>query len=170
MRGCFEFLKAFNARLKKALGGLCALLMALLCAIVLWGVVTRYIFSHQAAYTEEAARMLLIITTFFGAAYAFALKAHIGLDALKTALSKPAQKLCALFACAAAAAFVTLVMIWGGGLLIDSSRAADNALSSMPVKMWQVYLCVPLSGIASLCFVLEEVLQTLLAKDERGSE
>ena len=80
---------------KRFLGGVCALAMALLTLSVLWGVATRYLFGTQAAFTEELARMLLIVITFLGGAYAFGRGAHIGLDFLSERFESSAHKLCA---------------------------------------------------------------------------
>ncbi len=162
----YQTLVTANSALRKLLACVCALVFTLLCAVVLWGIVTRYIYGEQAKFTDEAARMLLIMITFFGAAYAFAQKAHIGLDVLHLQFSKPAQKLCSVFAHMLTIVFLAGIMVYGGCLLISTSMKSANMLSSMDVAMWQVYLCVPASGIMALSFTLESLLGVFLKKEE----
>ncbi len=158
-------LQAINAVLKKVLGGVCAAIMALLCIIVLWGIITRYIMGEQAQYTDEASRMLLIIITFMGAAYAFGTGSHIGFDTLFITLSDKAKKTSLIISNTLVVIFLTSILIYGGICLVNTSALSNNTLSSMPIKMCWVYLCVPLSGTFALFFTLGNILN-ILTSDE----
>jgi TRAP-type mannitol/chloroaromatic compound transport system permease small subunit len=54
--------------------------VAVLTMTVLWGVFTRFCLGKQAEYTDELARVLLVLVSMVGAALAFGEKAHLGVD------------------------------------------------------------------------------------------
>lgn len=58
-------------------GWICIPLFWILAAVVFWQFFTRYALDNSAVWTEEVARQLLILLTFFGAAYALRMRAHI---------------------------------------------------------------------------------------------
>jgi len=167
-----EFKKIFvkiSDRLLKVLGGICAAVMAALTLSVLWGVGTRYLFGAQASFTEELARMLLIVSTFFGGAYAFGTGAHIGLDFLASRMEKSARGLCLAIARVASILFCVLVLSIGGIMLVDTSMQSGNRLVSMPIYMWEIYLCVPISGVLATIFLLSDFMRES-KKDNRQEE
>ncbi|MBO6520230.1 MAG: TRAP transporter small permease [Rhodospirillales bacterium] len=58
-------------------GWICVPIFWGLAAVVFWQFFTRYALDSSAVWTEEVARQLLILLTFFGAAYALRTRAHI---------------------------------------------------------------------------------------------
>ena len=58
-------------------GWLCIPIFWILAAVVFWQFFTRYALDNAAVWTEEVARQLLILLTFFGAAFAMRTRAHI---------------------------------------------------------------------------------------------
>lgn len=58
-------------------GWICIPIFWVLAAVVFWQFFTRYALSNSAVWTEEIARQLLILLTFFGAAFAMRMRAHI---------------------------------------------------------------------------------------------
>jgi TRAP-type C4-dicarboxylate transport system permease small subunit len=67
--------------------------LAIITLSVLWGILTRYIVYQPAVWTTELASIAFAWLSFFGAAYAFRLRAHISIDALVTRLSPPWRRL-----------------------------------------------------------------------------
>lgn len=58
-------------------GWLCIPIFWILAGVVFWQFFTRYALDSSAVWTEEIARQLLILLTFFGAAFALRTRAHI---------------------------------------------------------------------------------------------
>jgi TRAP-type C4-dicarboxylate transport system permease small subunit len=58
-------------------GWLCIPIFWVLAAVVFWQFFTRYALDNSAVWTEEVARQLLILLTFFGAAFGLRTRAHI---------------------------------------------------------------------------------------------
>lgn len=166
----FRFIAACNAVLKKLLAFVCALLMAVLTLVVLWGVLTRYIYGEQPAFTEEFARMFLVCVTFFGGAFAFSDGSHIGLDFLSSRFTAGGRRTCAVVAVGASMFFACAVLVFGGIMFISTSMESANMLVSAPVYQWQIYLCVPLSGVFSAMFLLESMMRVLSEGDGGSNE
>ena len=69
--------------LKKLDSVLAFILMILMATIVIdvtWQVLSRFIVGNPSSVTEEIARFLLIWIGLLGAAYAFRMHSHLGLD------------------------------------------------------------------------------------------
>lgn len=58
-------------------GWICLPIFWVLAGVVFWQFFTRYALSNSAVWTEEIARQLLVLLTFFGAGYALRTRAHI---------------------------------------------------------------------------------------------
>jgi TRAP-type C4-dicarboxylate transport system permease small subunit len=58
-------------------GWICLPIFWVLAGVVFWQFFTRYALDNAAVWTEEVARQLLILLTFFGAGYAIRTRAHI---------------------------------------------------------------------------------------------
>ena len=69
--------QSFDWRDIPAEGWICVPIFWILAGIVFWQFFTRYALDSSAVWTEEVARQLLILLTFFGAAYALRTGAHI---------------------------------------------------------------------------------------------
>ncbi len=157
-----------NKLLKGLLKIICAFFMAGITLIVLWGVISRYFFGSQPAFTEEMARMFLIVLTFFGAALAFAEKSHIGLDYLSNKFEKSAKRLCGIIASVISIIFVGAFLVYGGIEFVGTSIKSANKLVSFDMGIWVIYLSIPISGVFSLMFLIEYFFKILLSKGENN--
>lgn len=159
-----NILNVINLFFKKNLARFCAVIMASLVFVVLWGVATRYFYGNQAKFTDEMARMLLIWLTFFGGALAFAGKSHIGLDYLLSKFEPSARRLASIMALLISMFFSVAILTMGGISLVFTSYESQNYLVSVPIAMWCIYLCVPMSGIFSTMFLFEDFLNLICFK------
>lgn len=134
-------------------------LLALMVAVVSWQVFSRYVLSAPSAWTEEVARMILIWLGFLGAAYAHAEKAHLGIDLLEQSLSPERRRLLAAVVNVVGAVFAILVLVIGGGLLVQLTWALKQTTAVLGVPMASVYVVIPMSGLIitlnSFLFILE---------------
>ncbi len=72
--------KNFDWRSIPLEGWACIPIFWFLAGVVFWQFFTRYALDSAAVWTEEVARQLLILLTFFGAAYALRTRAHISIN------------------------------------------------------------------------------------------
>lgn len=122
-------------------------LLAVMAALVIANVFSRYAFGHSFSWVEEATRYMMIWATFLGAGPALRVGGHIAIDSLPAALPEPAAR--CLRALVVAVIAVTLVaMVWLGW---DYASFAWEQES--PVLGWslgQVYLGLPLGAALML--------------------
>jgi TRAP-type C4-dicarboxylate transport system permease small subunit len=135
-------------------------LVVLLTLTVLLGVFTRFVLGHQAEFTDELARLILIWVSFIGGALAFERKAHLGVDFFVGKLDPAAAKWVAVIVQALIIALALSVLVVGG-----YSLAAGQMHQTLPTLSFltrgMVYLALPVSGIFIILFSLENMVDTL---------
>lgn len=151
-------LKALSARL---LGTLSVVVFVTLVVDVLWGVFTRYALGHQAAWSEELARLLLVWLSMLGTALAYAHRSHLGVDVVLLSLAAPARQLATLAIALFVLAFALGVMVYGGSTLFLERLDAGQVMSTLPIRKAWMYLAIPTSGLLMAILAVDDVLATL---------
>ena len=150
-----HLLTHLNARLSRwAMYIACVCLVGLL-AVVVYGVVLRYVFNDAPPYVEQVALLLVISVAMFGAAAGVRDAGHIGLDTLVAMLSVRMQFWCAV------AAHVLAVM-FGLALLAGSAEMALSTHgSTIPTlglsEAWR-YAPVLAGGVLIALFSVEHLI------------
>lgn len=140
---------------------LVVLLVALFAALVLmvvWQVLSRYALNSPSAFTEEAARYLMIWVSLLGASYVFRMRLHIGLDLLTRKLTGSNKRIVEVAALTAAVLFALLILLVGGVRLVELTWSLDQVSAVLGIRMALVYLVIPLSGGFILLYTLEQLL------------
>lgn len=140
---------------------LVVLLVALFAALVLmvvWQVLSRYALNSPSAFTEEAARYLMIWVSLLGASYVFRMRLHIGLDLLTRKLTGSNKRIVEVAALTAAVSFALLILLVGGARLVELTWSLDQVSAVLGIRMALVYLAIPLSGGFILLYTLEQLL------------
>ncbi len=134
-------------------------MVAMLTLTVLWGVFTRFCLGNQAEYTDELARMLLVWVTMIGAALAFGVKAHLGVDFFVNLLHADARKTLSILVQVVIIALSTVVFMLGGwGLAMGQM---GQQLPTLPISRGMVYLSIPLGGVLICLFALENLMEII---------
>lgn len=136
-------------------------LMALMVLDVTWQIITRYATASPSSWTEELARFLLIWIGLLGAAWAYRMRAHLGLSYLVEKQSANAQKRLAIFGYLATAFFAILVLIYGGAQLVMLTLELNQVSASLGIKIGYVYMIIPVSGVLITIYALEFTRSTL---------
>lgn len=133
---------------------------------VLWGVFTRFCMGHQASFTDELARILLVWVSMIGAALAFGLKAHLGVDFFINMLLPNARK--ALNVIVQLVTIVlTMVIFLVGGVSLALAQMGQQ-LPTMPwLSRGMVYAAIPVAGVFILMFTLENLIVILKTPAEK---
>lgn len=126
-------------------------LLAIMAALVIGNVISRYVFSHSFPWVEEATRYMMIWAAFLGAGPALRVGGHIAIDSLPNALpAMLARALRALLVLLMAATL--LLLIWLG---IDYAQFGWEQES--PVLGWslgKIYLAIPVGATLMLVHLL----------------
>ncbi|MFA3792033.1 TRAP transporter small permease [Aliiglaciecola sp. SL4] len=134
-------------KLDYVLSRLLAFIMVILVVDVAWQVITRFILPKPSSFTEEVARFLLIWLSLLGAAYAYKLHAHLGLDILVRKLSAKNALRVFRFNCFLVAIFSVVILIGGGSHLVWLTWVLGQQSPVLNMPMAYVYVAIPLSGL-----------------------
>lgn len=154
--------KAFKLLLGEAEDGVGTMLVLATFAVMLAGVVFRYVFNDSLTWSEEFSRYALVMMTFVGIATGFRKRVHIRIDVLLTTFPRCARQL-EIFGLAASIAFLGFLIVQAVQLsrVLGSSR---SAALNMPMS-W-LYVAVTLA----LAVGLMRAIQALVAQFKGVSE
>jgi TRAP-type C4-dicarboxylate transport system permease small subunit len=147
-------------RAMDALYAFCAIVsgvsLVAISLVVPWGVFTRYVLGHAAAWPEPLAILLTVVMTFFGAAACYRVGLHMRVGYVRDQMPRPLQ-IAADFAAQSLVLLVGLFMaVWGWSLAMATW---DQTLAEFPeLSTGLTYLPIPLGGVCLLLFVLERML------------
>lgn len=135
-----------------------ALMLLVMVILVFLQVVSRAIMQSSFAWTEEAARYLMIWLTFLGASYAFQYAAHISIELFVSKLKGPLATFFKVLAALCSIAFL-FVLIVKGIEIIDRSMVQRSAALRIPLGY--VYLIMPISGVLMLLNVIDVTIKQI---------
>ena len=144
----------------KYLGNFLVLLIALMTLDVLWGVFTRYVIGHQAGWTEELARFLLIWIGILGAAYASGQRMHLAINLLETKLNLQNQQFLQKIISSLVILFAVSVMVIGGLRLVYITQVLGQQSAALRIPMSLVYGIVPVSGLLVVFYQINVIRNT----------
>ena len=123
-------------------GWVCLPIFWVLACVVFWQFFTRYFLNDSAVWTEELARQLLILLTFFGAAYALTTRAHISISYFIQKVSGRPRRLVNSIVSLLQLAFYS----YGTVLCLEIAKATKfQKLMSFDISKSLVYQAVALS-------------------------
>ena len=147
----------------KWIGYIIAVLIGLMMLDISAAVVVRYIMRTSLSFAEELGRYLSVWIVFLGMAYCVGTGKHVSLDLLERALKGRKRKilqtvihgLCFLFFVAMTKAGFVLCMLGG-----------RQKSATMRIPMNYIYLCIPISGILCMVFLLIQICRLWKDKEE----
>ena len=137
---------------------LAAALFAVLTAVVLWGVFSRYVLGAQSTWTDELARYLLVWVSLLGAAIMYREHGHLGVDYFVGKFDPAAQRLTAIVVELIVLGFALFALGYGGWVLMREAFAAGEMTSALGIRVGWLHLCTPLSGLFMAAFAIEHLV------------
>ncbi len=141
-----------------------AFLLIIMTSLVVWQVFTRYILSNPSVFTEELVRIILVWSSFLGAAYAFGTRQHMALVFLKEKLKGNSQRAICVFIDIMILVFATVVLIKGGYKLVLGVEGVKTPI--LGISKQTVYMIAPISGILITIYQLVNIKEDLEITDE----
>lgn len=131
-------------------------------ATVTWQVFSRYALRAPSSLTEEIARFQLIWLGLLGAVYTFRNRMHVGIDILVTPLSGKKRLAAEFVALISVVLFAALILIYGGGRLVQLTHELNQTSGALGVRMSYVYAIIPISGILMCIYALHFISDVVL--------
>jgi len=128
-----------------------AALLALLCLVVLTGVVTRYAFNQPVIWSEEVARYFFIWISFVGAGVGVKHAANFGLNLVSVRLSARGRWLLDLAVDVTVAVFGFALMYYGWKIMPLVRMVRGSAVD---ISMDWIFLAIPVGGLLMVWYSL----------------
>jgi TRAP-type C4-dicarboxylate transport system permease small subunit len=139
----------------------CACLAGLL-AVVVYGVVLRYVFNNAPPYVEQVALLLVISVAMFGASAGVRDAGHIGLDSLVMVLPPRAQFWCEAVVFVFSIVFA-VVLFAGASEMAVSTHA--STIPTLGISEAVRYVPILAAGVLITLFSIEHLVAQFAGKE-----
>jgi TRAP-type C4-dicarboxylate transport system permease small subunit len=156
------WLARLNARLSAFVLVLARLCLAGLGAIVLYGVVMRYVFNDAPPYVEQLALLLVISVSMFGAACVAHDAGHIGLDSIVNRLPPAVRHAIARLVALSTLVF-SIVILYGAFEMAKSTH--DNLIPTLGISEAWRYLPLIIAGALIALFSIDRLTRRMATDD-----
>ena len=153
-------LETVNAAIDGAAARLVAAAVGVMFVVVVAQVFYRYVLNAPLVWAEEAARYLLVFTTFAGASVAMRRGAHIAVALVVEAMPPGARRVVET-AAQIASCSVYGVLIWYGSAL--AAQNFDQLSPALHLPLGAVYLMIPLAGVVLALQAIQRIVHLAIA-------
>lgn len=133
----------YSERLLIVLSSTC---LGTLFVVLIWQILSRYLFDSPSTFTEELSRLLLIAMASFGATLCFLKRKHLALDLLLQ-VSSPEKKKVLREIIAVAVFLIGVILTIGGIYLIKEKWSLGQTSAVIGFKLVYFYFLIPFCGI-----------------------
>ena len=138
----------------QVLEAVCALLMAIMVALVFGNVVLRYFFSTGWLISEEISRWMFVWMVFMGAVVVMRERGHTGTDMVVVRLPAWAQRVC-LVAVQVIMLYITWLMFTGSWSQVVVNRETEAPVSGLSVSIF--YFSGVLFAVSTVLILLHQL-------------
>ncbi|MBK7262066.1 MAG: TRAP transporter small permease [Rubrivivax sp.] len=135
--------------------GLAVTCLALLVAITLLNVVTRYLTAQSFAWTEEISIFLMVVMTLAGAGAAAARDRHIRIEFFYEGGSAKRRRTLRIVACCVTGMLFAALALLSARMVADELRWGETTMG-LGVPRWWYTIAIPLlsAAVAARCLAL----------------
>ncbi|QUI23619.1 TRAP transporter small permease [Vallitalea pronyensis] len=159
---------AIKSGLNKILSYVISLLLIVMTSLVLVQVFTRYILNNPSDFTEELVIIILVWTSFLGAAYAFGSREHMSLIFLRQKLTGTKKVVLSVFIDGLVLLFALYILILGGKDI--TQEVIDTRTPLLQISKSYIYVCTLVSGIIISFFQVINIIEDLKMTSEKGEK
>lgn len=126
--------------------------LAIMTILVVYQVVTRYVFNKPSGFSEITAQYLFVWMIMFGSAYVYGSKEHLTIDILKDRFSPVVYMIVEIFTNICLFAFIYIVCVHGGWKYTIGQKIQIDP--TIHISMAVLYASVPFTGIITLFYAI----------------
>lgn len=142
-------IKSVLDKILEVLGTVCLGIMTIL---VVYQVITRYVFNEPSAISEISSQYLFVWMIMFGSAYVFGSREHLTIDILKDKFSPKLNMIVEIITAMVLFAFIMVVCVYGGWkYTMGQAKQFDPNLH---ISMAVLYASVPFTGVITLFYAV----------------
>ncbi|WZL80625.1 TRAP transporter small permease [Vallitaleaceae bacterium 9-2] len=150
-------MKALRKIMDKILSYSLSILFVVMTGLVLWQVFTRYILGDPSIFTEELVRIILLWTSFVGAAYAFGKREHMALVFLKNGAKGSLHVFIAVAIDVIIIIFTAVILVYGG--YIATKNVIDIKTPILDISKGWMYSPFFVAGIITLIYQVMNIVE-----------
>ncbi|MFM0737625.1 TRAP transporter small permease [Paraburkholderia xenovorans] len=158
-----SFMKRPNDFLFRLLVVVASVSLAVLCLLVIYSVVMRYVFSDAPDFVEPIALLLVIVIAMFGAALKVREGGHIGLDSLVTKLPPKGQTVAHAFQHLCLIALAVAIFF---GCLQMAETTMDDRIPILGLPEALRYVIPVIASVCIALFSFENLLALFVQKQK----
>lgn len=136
----------------KILNILSVITLAIMSVLVVYQVVTRYVFKSPSAISEPLAQYLFVWLIMFGSAYVYGNREHLTIDILKDKFSPKAYMVVEIITNICLFVFIAIVCVWGGWLYTKGQVKQIDPMLHISKSI--IYFSLPFTGVITLYYAV----------------
>ena len=126
--------------------------LGVMTVLVVYQVITRYVFNHPSGFSEVTAQYLFVWMIMFGSAYVYGSKEHLTIDILKDKFSPLVYMIVEIFTNICLFAFIYIVCVKGGWKYTVGQKMQIDP--TIHISMAVLYASVPFTGVITLFYAV----------------
>lgn len=156
-------------KLKKGLNGLLSVLAGgsflVMVALVVYQVVTRYIFNNPSSWSEELVSYMFAWTSLFGACLVTGQRGHMNIPLLVDKAKPATRKALNIFSEVIIFIFSAVILVYGG--IKVTSLAMGQLTSSLGCPVGVFYAVLPVAGVIMALYALINIVELCKNRTEK---
>ncbi len=151
-----DSIKKFFDKILEVLG---TITLAVMTVLVVYQVITRYVFSAPSAFSEALSQYLFVWMIMFGSAYVYGSLEHLTIDLLKDKFPPKMNMIVEVITYLCLFAFILLICVIGGWNYTTSQVKRIDP--SLHISMAILYASVPFTGIVTLYYAIYNIARSI---------
>lgn len=151
-----DAIKNFFNKILEILG---TVTLGIMTVLVVYQVITRYVFNAPSPFSEALSQYLFVWMIMFGSAYVYGSREHLTIDLLKDKFSPKLNVIVEVITNICLFAFILLVCVYGGWKYTASQ--VNRIDPSLHISMAILYTSVPFTGIITLYYAVYNCISSI---------
>ena len=140
---------------ERLLNVICIALLSAMTLLMCYQVFMRYVMSNAPSWCEELIRYMFIYLTMLGSAAATRKGKHLVVDMLIGSIPKKANNIVSIIFDVACFAFLLILGIYGGKLVLNTLNTVSPALK---IPMGYFYAAIPIGSLLLILATIEQFM------------
>ena len=140
-----------------------------MCFVVLWSVICRYLLHRQFGYGEEIARYFMIYAIFIGISIGVRKEAHLGVEAFVGFLPVKLQPKVMAFSKIVCCIIYAMLFVLAARLVISLGQSSQKS-PALHLPMWIPYFALPLGLFFSTLRSVHVALLAVSGQENKEKE
>ena len=133
--------------------------LGIMTVLVVYQVITRYVFNAPSAYSEALSQYLFVWMIMIGSAYVYGSREHLTIDLLKDKFPPKLNMIVEVLANICLFAFIVYICVIGGWKYTASQ--INRIDPSLHISMAILYTSVPFTGVVTLYYAVYNCVRSI---------